>query len=103
MSTNASYHKERKGVILPGWEYCYVQCVYPHILGAATKLEEVKPRYINGQEISNWKKREDAPAFINQMGEQGWELVSVYPEWLGGGSSSVYIRSFELVFKRSKA
>ena len=85
------------------WEYCYVKCEFPRLFGAPTQLEEVKLKHINGQELSNWKQGEFAPKFISQMGDQGWELISVIAELSGGGSVGVFVKSFQLVFKRPKA
>ncbi len=35
----------------------------------------VRPRWFNGQELRDWKKI-DLTSFLNQLGDDGWELVS---------------------------
>lgn len=36
-----------------------------------------RPRYINGEEQKYWKKAPPIHEVLNQLGEQGWELVGV--------------------------
>ncbi len=81
------------------WEYNFVKCEFPHFIGKR-QWGEFKPRYVNGQELPNWKQG-DLSGFIRWMGDQGWELVSVIPEIAGG--SMVYAEAYTLVFKRPKA
>ena len=50
------------------WEYLYVGVDY----------NSDKPRYINGQELRDWKRQPHISVFMNQMGEQGWELVAFF-------------------------
>ena len=35
-----------------------------------------RPRYINGREIQQWMKAPQIHDYVNQLGEDGWELVS---------------------------
>lgn len=74
---------------------------------ACTKLlaynrmwEDFKPRYVNGQELPDWKQG-DICGFISWMGDQGWELVSVPSEVLGGSTGTAVV-AYHLVFKRPK-
>ena len=36
-----------------------------------------RPRFINGEEQVNWKQAPVIHEYLNQLGEQGWELVAV--------------------------
>lgn len=36
-----------------------------------------RPRFVNGRELSNWKKAPLIYKYLNQLGEQGWELAAV--------------------------
>jgi hypothetical protein len=39
---------------------------------------KIKPRYLNDGEIPNWNfSQTSMTQYANQLGEQGWELVSV--------------------------
>ncbi len=57
--------------------------------------QEIKRLRLDGQEVSEWKG-EPWINFLNQMGQQGWELVSVATI-----ASSVVERQFVAYFKRS--
>jgi len=36
-----------------------------------------RPRFVNGEEQTGWKRAPLIHNYLNQMGEQGWELVGV--------------------------
>jgi hypothetical protein len=36
-----------------------------------------RPRYVNGVEQPNWKRLPLIRDYLNQLGEQGWELAGV--------------------------
>ncbi len=36
-----------------------------------------RPRYVNGQEQAGWKRAPVIHEYLNQVGEEGWELVGV--------------------------
>jgi hypothetical protein len=57
-----------------------------------------RPRYINGKEIRNWMQAPVIHDYINQLGEDGWELVGA------GGGKALYGSSdhYQLFFKRQK-
>jgi hypothetical protein len=60
------------------WEYR--SALLHAIPGSLTKNKGWKLRQIDEQELPNWKKTEiytSVAAFCNQMGRQGWELISV--------------------------
>lgn len=48
------------------WEYLFVDC----FAGS--------PRWVNGSELPGWKSNKIF-ALANQLGEEGWELVSGSP------------------------
>lgn len=69
------------------WEYLFV--------GAEEAGRNIRPRYINDQEVPNWKKGQTLFAYANEMGKQGWELVSA--PYTG---DHVYGTKPRLIFKR---
>jgi hypothetical protein len=36
-----------------------------------------RPRYVNGAEARGWKRAPVIHEYLNQLGEEGWELVGV--------------------------
>jgi hypothetical protein len=38
---------------------------------------EGRVRYINDQEVKNWKASTEMVTHLNQIGEQGWEMVHI--------------------------
>ena len=44
---------------------------------------ENKVRYVNGQELRDWKKGPHYMVYLNQLGMQGWELVAPYSAQYG--------------------
>lgn len=67
------------------WEYMFVW------------IDLSRPREANGKELPNWEKGPNVYAFSNQLGEEGWELVSnVFTE------DSLRFNRCRLIFKRPK-
>jgi hypothetical protein len=52
----------------PRWEY--MEVVFRDYGG-------YRPRYLNGEEAKGWKRAPLIHEYLNQLGEQGWELVGV--------------------------
>ena len=52
----------------PRWEY--MEVVFRDYGG-------YRPRYVNGEEQSGWKKEAVIHEYLNQLGKEGWELVGV--------------------------
>ena len=83
---------------MPKWECMHV------------RVEDAKgmwrPRYINGQETSDWKRASSMEVFISEMGEQEWELVSFCPFWSTRSSltkpADLTVVFIQLIFKRPK-
>ena len=50
------------------WEYLFVVADY---------AGEWRPRYVNAQELDNWKEQPNIAVYANQLGQQGWELINV--------------------------
>ncbi len=71
------------------WEYLILRIGWVG-LGA----DQPRARAVNGNEFQNWKGRELHDA-LNQLGEQGWELVSPLTQAYGA--------TIGLVLKRPKA
>jgi hypothetical protein len=53
-----------------------------------------RPRFVNGEEQSGWKRAPLIHEYLNQVGEEGWELVGV------GGRHNDQMPAY---FKRGKA
>lgn len=51
------------------FEYLMLRCDYYD--------EVLYPRLIGGTELPNWKKNPPIHEYLNQLGEQGWELVGI--------------------------
>jgi hypothetical protein len=62
------------------WEYIYMIVSYL----------QTQPRYINGQELKNWKTMPEMWTHLNQLGEQGWELVHI--KWNGYNAVTTFKR-----------
>ena len=64
------------------WEYLFVTCEY--------HTDDWRPRYANGQEVSEQWAEMTLYEFSNLVGEKGWELVDFLTDR----------EHFRLVFKR---
>ena len=69
------------------WEYLFI--------GADYDEGVVRPIYVNDQPLPDWKKGPTLSVYVNQLGEQGWELVAA-PYTERGGTASTP----RLIFKR---
>lgn len=71
------------------WEYCLV---------SFQDHRGWRPRYINGNEVKNWMNGPLMHEYIEQMGEEGWELAAASAgERLYGSADS-----HQIYFKRRK-
>lgn len=73
------------------WEYKILTAAYPTVPHGVHIV-----KYINGQEIPNWKQRKWwINKALNELGQEGWELVEViWRQWgesMAGVSDTVYI------------
>ena len=59
------------------WEYlsAYVEATVNFNLYSSVR----KVRAINGNELDNWKNGLSVYEYFDQLGEQGWEMISVPP------------------------
>ncbi len=73
------------------WEYLFVI--------VDTDSGRWRPHYENDQELHDWFKGPTVPQYANQLGEQGWELVSSIASIDRGG----YISDYQYVFKRPRS
>jgi hypothetical protein len=55
--------------------------------------------YVNDRELPNWKKNPSIYAWSKELGDQGWELVTVHAPVNNSGERSAY----RLVFNRPKS
>lgn len=62
------------------WEYISVE------------IEDGHPRYVNGQELRDWK-RLGMHDFSNRLGDEGWELVSASVIGMGKYQQRVFKRT----------
>jgi hypothetical protein len=47
------------------WEYLEVEMAYNRVLA------------INGDEVKDWQEGTRIHAYLNELGDQGWELITV--------------------------
>lgn len=59
------------------WEYLTVRLENFGLNG-----EKIGVKYLNGQELKDWKKV-SVEQFLNQLGNNGWELVVGLPAYSG--------------------
>jgi hypothetical protein len=83
------------------WEYMFVVA---ETLGSYG--EEIwRPRWVNGEELQDWKRGQGLHKFCNQIGGEGWELVQVGPGgdrgYTLGATSMVGVSPLPLIFKRA--
>lgn len=52
------------------WDYLFI------VVDKENIYDPGRPRYVNGQELPNWKQGESIFGVMNWLGWQGWELVS---------------------------
>ena len=71
------------------WEYLFVNC---QLSGGAWR-----PHFVNGVESRNWQNNPDIATYSNEIGEQGWELVTVWISEMGAHNIT-----YRLYFKRLK-
>ena len=36
-----------------------------------------RPRYVDGNELADWKEQPEIADFLNQLGQDGWEMVGI--------------------------
>ena len=73
------------------WEYLFV--------GADWVKDVWRAHYLNGREIVNWKNGPSLYEIANQLGEEGWELVTT--PYTGGDTYRLTLAG-RLFFKRPK-
>ncbi len=52
------------------WDYLFI------VVDSENVHDPGRPRYVNGQELPNWKQGQSIFGVMNQLQWQGWELVS---------------------------
>lgn len=80
-----------EGTKVDKWEYVFVTCDYAN--------DDWQPRYVNGEELRDWENGPPMYTFCNEMGNHGWEMVTLALTTTSQGSTLDY----RLVFKRGKA
>jgi hypothetical protein len=78
------------------WEYMFIT--------AESAGGEWRVRWMNhAQELQNWKKGPSVATFVNQMGNDGWELVNSHMIYQpSGGFARPTFYDYLLEFKRPK-
>lgn len=76
------------------WEYLFI------VAGHAN--ETWKAVIVNGKEIKDWKNGSPLYDFINKMGDEGWELVSMNYSPIFTQTAYVESDDYRLVMKRPK-
>ena len=79
------------------WNYLFI--VVDH--GTGSHLP--RPRYVNGQELPNWEQGENIFGVMNQLGWQGWEVVSNPVAFGPGYPIKKQLTEQPIVFRRPKA
>ncbi len=82
-------------LVLRRWEYCFVACS-PH-------EDEWRPRFINGQELSEWWSNPPIYDYANHLGSHGWEMVSINIGHDQEGVTTSYRVTFKRLLLPSKA
>ncbi|MEA3335454.1 MAG: hypothetical protein U9R25_06050 [Chloroflexota bacterium] len=72
--------------------------VWQHLLISFCDSQGWRPRYINGREIKGWTQAPLVHDYMEQLGEDGWELVGA------GNGKPLYGKTdyVQLFFKRPK-
>lgn len=81
--------KPRPTAAGPAWEY------------QVTSLQNARgwrPRFVDGQEVPGWMNGPLIHDYVNQRGEEGWELVAVTSGERLYGASDLY----QLFFRRAR-
>ena len=68
------------------------------------ECEEKHPRYINGQEISNWRQGPTVSNAVNYLAQNGWLLISDPSAlWLGHGKLTfIHPKQYQYLFIQSQ-
>jgi len=53
------------------WEYLVIVCT--------RNFDHYRANFYNSTELKDWKKNPPIPEYLNELGQQGWELVSTLP------------------------
>lgn len=72
------------------WEYMTVIVAVQY--GGAAEADLWRARFINGQEVENWKASPPVTQLMNQWGADGWELIGITPVPSGN--------LYRMIFKR---
>jgi hypothetical protein len=70
------------------WEY----------LRLSMDVDKGKPRWVNGEELPNWKNEGSVIQYCNRLGDQGWEAISEIVKYYSGGG----VMEYWILFKRPK-
>jgi len=52
----------------PQWEYMEV---------TFREFRGWRPRYVNGEELDEWKEEPEIVDYLNSLGEEGWEMIGI--------------------------
>lgn len=74
---------------VPKWQYLFLTAAWDG---------GWRPRWVNDAELPDWNTGPSLFSYVDQLGEEGWELV-LTPDWVGAPDS----QARRMVFKRQKA
>ena len=87
------------------WEYRFIVAdwsggVFYPIVGAGP--DQLKVKYINGQQLPNWKKGPTPYDYCSQAGDEGWEIISVISAPIFDDKGNLHQEFYRIVMKRPK-
>ena len=83
------------------WQYLFIEADWSG-KGFMRLSGVLKVRWINHEEQANWKTGIGFHDYVNQLGEEGWDMVgfSFTPEFDSGGNRTS--SNYEVIMKRPK-
>ena len=61
---------QKSAAAKPSIQWEYMEVIFREFRGW-------RPRYVNGAELDDWKEQPEIGDYLNQMGQEGWEMVGI--------------------------